>query len=99
MRPNAQPSTRPTTIASTDTWTVYTAPRTSNGTLSTISRKSNTLTQRRPRVGQRDVGLAQPLLLQRLEAAVLLELADLPVDVLQQRGVALAHHSTVVGLG
>src|SRR5262249_49107597 len=74
-------------------------PRARNGTLSRISRKSNTSAQRRPRIGQNRVGLSQPLLLQRLQTAILLEFPDLPVDVLQQRRVALADDGAVVGLG
>src|SRR5438045_2211362 len=76
------------------------APLSRNGTLSMISLKSNnTSAQRRPWVGQRGVRLTEPLLLQCLERAVLLEFADLAVDELQQRGVALAHHGAVVRLG
>src|SRR5260370_6993791 len=68
--------------------------------LSTISRKSNNRSaQRRPRIGQRGVRLAQPFLLQRLQRAVLLELAGLAVDELEQRRVALADDGAVVSLG
>src|SRR5437879_3088339 len=59
---------------------------------------TRTLAQRRPGVGQDvDVRLAQPLLLERLERPVLLELADLAVHVLEERGVCLADHGAVVG--
>src|SRR5262245_30745641 len=54
------------------------------------------LALRCPRVWQNvHVRLAQPLLLERLERAVLLVLADLTVDVLEERGVSLADDGAV----
>src|SRR5262245_17306916 len=58
------------------------------------------LAQGCPRVWQNmHVRLAQPLLLERLERAVLLVLADLTVDVLEERGVSLADDDAVERFG
>src|SRR5262249_14391206 len=50
-----------------------------------------------PRVRKNvDVRLPQPLFLHRLERAVLLVVPDLPVDILEERGVSLPDDGAVV---
>src|SRR6266542_2495167 len=74
--------------------------------LSRMTLKSNTLPARRPLAqgcpGVRkpvDVELAEPLLLERLERAVLLVFPDLAVHVLEECSVALADEHPVVRPG